>query len=96
MYRLSGKSDHSLPTPPDLSGAVAESMYSVPGHNKYDLTFHSNLQLRAAFRWGTQDLSSWAEQHYVSALYKGITLFLQKNSAAVKWDKLSDIKPLSL
>ncbi len=89
-----GKSDRTIAKlPPDLSGKVSENgIRSLPGHNKYDLGY-SIGELRPtfvqAFKWGSQDLSSWAETHYVKVEYKGMTLYLLKNSPAVLWEKIN-------
>ena len=88
-----GKSDRYIAQlPPDLSGAVAWSgMNSVPGHNKYDLNYSiKTLQPTFVenFQWGAQDLSQWAETHYVKVEYNGISLFLLKDSPSVYWNKV--------
>lgn len=86
-----GKSDkHVAQLRPDLSGAVDWlHMSIVPGHNKYDLTYSIQLLLPTyvqGFKWGQQDLTSWAEDYYVSMEYHGVPLFLRRDSAAVLWD----------
>jgi arabinofuranosyltransferase len=88
-----GKSDRYIAQlPPDVSGSVAWSgMNSVPGHNKYDLNYSiKDLQPTYVedFQWGAQDLSQWAEDHYVKVEYQGITLFLLKDSQSVYWGKI--------
>jgi arabinofuranosyltransferase len=88
-----GKSDrHIAKLPPDLSGKVSgNGIKSLPGHNKYDLSY-SIGKLRPTFvqefKWGGQDLSSWAETRYVKVEYKGMLLYLLKNSPAVLWDRI--------
>ncbi len=90
-----GKSDrHIAKLPPDLSGKVsANDIKKTPGHNKYDLSY-SIKKLRPTFvqefKWGDQDLSSWAETSYVKVEYKGMRLYLLKNSPAVLWDRIKD------
>ena len=85
-----GKSDpYVARLEPDLSGSVAwAGMYSVPGHNKYDLHY-SIQQLRPTyvqgFRWGTQDVGTWAEDYYAIVDYRGVRLFLLRSSVAVDW-----------
>ena len=88
-----GKSDRYIAhLPPDLSGEVsAHGIKSLPGHNKYDLNY-SIQQLQPtyvqSFRWGTQDLTPWAESRYVNVNYKGVSLYLLKDSPAVLWDRI--------
>lgn len=90
-----GKSDRYIAhLPPDLSGKVEMlGMKSPPGHNKYDLNY-SIKQLQPTyvqdFKWGTQDLTVWAETKYVEVEYKGITLFLRRDSPAVLWGKINN------
>ncbi len=88
-----GKSDPYIANlPPDTSGQIAwDGMNSVPGHNKYDLNY-SIKQLQPtyvqALEWGGQNLSEWGGEHYVRANYKGVRLYLLKDSPHVDWDKL--------
>jgi hypothetical protein len=90
-----GKSDRYIAKlPPDLSGKVSgNGVKSLPGHNKYDLSY-SIGKLRPTFvqefKWGGQDLSIWAETRYVEVEYKGMLLYLLKNSPAVQWDRIND------
>lgn len=92
-----GKSDRYIAhLPPDLSGSLSlGGMKSPPGHNKYDLNY-SIKQLRPTyvqdFKWGTQDLTTWAESVYTEVQYKGVVLCLLRNSPAVRWDKLNNIQ----
>ncbi len=88
-----GKSDpHVARLAPDLSGRVAwAGMYTVPGHNKYDLGW-SIARLRPTyvqgFAWGRQDLSAWARAHYDSVTFAGVGLHLLRGSPAVRWERL--------
>lgn len=88
-----GKSDRYIAgLSPDISGAVSwNGTDSVPGHNKYDLNY-SIKTLEPTYvqgvRWGTQDLSEWAETRYIRVRYVGVRLFLLKDSPAVLWNKL--------
>jgi hypothetical protein len=88
-----GKSDRYIANlPPDLSGKVgANGVSSLPGHNKYDLSY-SIGKLRPtfvqAFKWGSQDVSGWAETDYVKVEYKGMLLYLLKDSPTVLWDRI--------
>ncbi len=90
-----GKSDRYIAhLPPDLSGNVSMfGMKSPPGHNKYDLNY-SIKQLQPTyvqgFKWGTQDLTDWAETMYIEVEYKGTTLFLLRDSPAVLWEKINN------
>lgn len=92
-----GKSDKYIANlPPDLSGAIrGAAMLTVPGHNKYDLNY-SIKTLQPTYiqedKWGVQDLTAWRATHYVSVDYKGVYLFLLKNSPEVLWDKI-DVTP---
>jgi len=89
-----GKNDPYIARlPPDLSGKVSwNGMYSVPGHNKYDLNY-SIKQLFPTYIqspvWKGQDLSSWASDHYVVVHYRGVGLYLKKGAPEVKWELLS-------
>lgn len=87
-----GKCDRYIASlPPDLSGKIGwRGMNSVPGHNKYDLNYSiKSLQPTYVemFKWGSQDLSQWAMDKYVSVRFAGGGLFLRKDSPAVLWDK---------
>ena len=88
-----GKSDPYIANlPPDLSGKIGwNGMNSVPGHNKYDLNY-SIVELRPTYVqdlvWGGQDLSSWGMEHYASVRYKGVRMYLLKDSPAVDWEKV--------
>ncbi len=85
-----GKSDPTIAAlPPDTTSEVS----GLPGHNKYDLTYSIQQLLptySAGFSWGTQDLSAWREVHYREVNYKGVKLFLLKDSPAVRWELLED------
>ncbi len=76
-----GKSNSDIAhLPPDMSGAVSWfGMSSVPGHNKYDLTY-SIIMAKPTYVeglvWGRQDLTEWAENRYVKVDYDGVTLYL--------------------
>ncbi len=89
-----GRTDpHIAMLPPDLSGDIAWSgMYSVPGHNKYDLTY-SIIQLQPTFietaRWGSQNLTAWVMAHYAAVSYEGVNIWLRKDDPAVYWTLLS-------
>lgn len=76
--------------PADLSGALTvNGMYSVAGHNKYDLLY-SIEQLRPTYiegsAWGRQDVTPWVKMHYVQLEYKGAQLWLKRGAAEVRWD----------
>jgi hypothetical protein len=77
--------------PADLSGKVSwRGMYSVPGHNKYDLNYSiKTLQPTYVenFKWGSQDVSHWALDKYVLIRFPGGGLYLLKDSPAVLWNK---------
>ncbi len=85
-----GKSDPYIAAlPPDTTSEVS----GLPGHNKYDLVY-SIQQLQptysAGFKWGAQDLTAWREEHYREVTYKGITLYLLKDSPAVRWELIDN------
>jgi len=88
-----GKSDSYIARlPPDLSGAISWSgMNSVPGHNKYDLTY-SIVLLKPEYVpnlfYGGQDVSSIVGDNYIEVKYRQITLHLLKNSSNIKWEKI--------
>ncbi len=88
-----GKSDSYIARrPPDMSGSVSWSgMSSVPGHNKYDLSY-SLVSLEPTFAegfaYGNQDMSEWAATRYTVVQYKGITLRLLRGSSDVAWQNL--------
>ncbi len=87
-----GKNDpHVASLPPDLSGAIAwDGMRTVPGHNKYDLSY-SILSLRPVYvercRWGRQDVCAWFDEHYREVVFKGQRLFFLRDSPFVDWRK---------
>ncbi len=67
-------------------------MNSVPGHNKYDLNYSiETLQPTyvQGFVWGSQDITEWAKSRYTQVQYRGVTLFLLKDSPAVYWEKVN-------
>lgn len=92
-YDFYGKSDAYIARlPPDLSGEVSwDGMQSVPGHNKYDLTY-SIQRLMPTYveivKVGQQDLSLWSTTWYERVEAHGITLFFLKGSPDVLWDKI--------
>ncbi len=75
-----GKSDrHIAQLAPDLSGKVRwNGMRSVPGHNKYDLSYSiATLQPTyvQSFVWGSQNITDWAKPRYTKVQYCGVELF---------------------
>jgi hypothetical protein len=91
-----GKSDRYIASlPPDVSGQSAGfGMNSMPGHNKYDLTYSIQTLLPTyvqEFDWGTQKLSTWAEDYYVRVKYNDAKLYLLKDSPHVRWDRVKVI-----
>jgi arabinofuranosyltransferase len=86
-----GKSDKYIARlPPDLTGtAHYYKMLSLPGHNKYDLNY-SIKTLRPTYvqiaGWGNQILDDWVEARYATVNYKGVKLYLRKDSEDVLWD----------
>ena len=91
-----GKSDPQIADrKPDLSGTVsAHGMSSLPGHNKYDLTA-SIVERQPTYiqntRWGSDDVTAWASNHYISVSHMGATMLLLKDSPDVIWERLENI-----
>jgi hypothetical protein len=90
-----GKSDKYIARlQADLSGVVSwDGMYSVPGHNKYDLDYSIKNLLPTYIQypaWKGEDLSAWAVDHYQALYYKGILLWLKRGAPEVRWDLLPD------
>jgi hypothetical protein len=92
-HDMLGRTDAYIASlPADISGATGwGGMISVPGHNKYDLEY-SVKQLRPTYveasAWGRQDITAWMEQRYERVNYKGVELWLLKDSPDVKWELL--------
>lgn len=84
-----GKSDTYIA---HLSKIEKSTVNTLPGHNKFDLRY-SILELKpdyvAGFEWGGIDISSEAKDLYELVKYKGVNLYLLKNSEQVNWDLLS-------
>ena len=84
-----GKSD---PYIAHLSTIEKSTVNTLPGHNKFDLRY-SILELKpdyvAGFEWGGIDISAEARDLYERVKYKGVNLYLLKDSSQVKWDLLS-------
>jgi len=84
-----GKSD---PYIAHLSTIEKSTVNTLPGHNKFDLKY-SILELQpdyvAGFEWGGIDISAEARDLYQRVKYKGVNLYLLKDSSQVKWDLLS-------
>lgn len=83
-----GKADEYIAhLAPDQTSRVS----SMPGHNKYDLTY-SIQQLKPTyaqgFVWGEQDLNEWKAGIYREVEYKGVKLNLLLDSPAVRWELL--------
>ena len=73
----------------DTSGSVSlDNLNSVPGHNKYDLNY-SIKTLRPTyvqgFKWGSQNLTDWAESVYTTIEYQGVEILFLKDSPFVLW-----------
>jgi hypothetical protein len=98
-----GKMDpHIAQLPPDLSGALSNprGMYSIPGHNKYDLNYtfkekNPDVIVYLAFNghvcsWGQQNLEDWCKANYRLIDYKGVKLLLRNSSQKILWGKLTN------
>lgn len=95
-----GKTDEYIASlPPDTSGKISwRGMKSVPGHNKYDLTY-SIVKKRPTYvqdgRWGGQSVFDFLKAHYRGVYYKGVPLMLLRESPSVNWDLLDRNLPAS-
>lgn len=98
-----GKADPYIASlPADVSGSVAWcGMYSVPGHNKYDLSYSLVARRPTYVQWffhGTQDYSAFGREHYVKVTIDGVSLSLLEGSPDIDWARvreLSGSSPLS-
>jgi len=84
-----GKSDTYIAHLPPVEGTTVNTL---PGHNKFDLTYSIiNLQpdYVPGFAWGGQDITAEARPLYVHAEYKGVEMYLLKDSRKVNWDLLT-------
>jgi len=88
-----GKNDPYIANlPADVSGSVGwGGMYSVPGHNKYDL-YYSILSRRPTyvegFSWGAQDLYPILKNLYVEVSSPGPDPALLRGDPAVRWETI--------
>lgn len=89
-----GKSDkHIAQLAPDISDhPIWNGLRTIPGHNKFDLDY-SIRTLRPTyaqgFAWGDDNISDWGKSAYTQGNYRGVSLYLLKDSPAVSWDRLS-------
>lgn len=85
--------------PPDLSGVLSNrGMFSIPGHNKYDLNYslltkQPDVIVYLSFAdsycaWAKQNLEAWCKDNYRLVTYKGAQLLLKNNSNHVMWNKI--------
>lgn len=93
-----GKTDPRIAhLPPELGGASRRgSMLTWPGHNKYDLEY-SIGELRPTyvqqFDWGRQHLGDLRREAYVQVAYKGVSLWLLRDSPSVLWGEVRPTQP---
>jgi len=93
-----GKTDPRIAhLPPELGGASRRgSMLTWPGHNKYDLEY-SIGELRPTyvqqFDWGRQHLGQLRREVYLQVAYKGVSLWLLRDSPSVLWDEVRPTQP---
>ena len=93
-----GKTDPRIAhLPPELGGASRRgSMLTWPGHNKYDLEY-SIGELRPTyvqqFDWGRQHLGELRREAYVQVAYKGVSLWLLRDSPSVLWGEVRPTQP---
>lgn len=90
---------------PDLSGALTSSrgMYSVPGHNKYDLNYSFKEKKPDVIgylsfyghtcTWARDNLEDWCKNNYYLVEYRGAKVFLRKDSKNILWGKLGASNP---
>ena len=96
-----GKNDPYIAgLPADISGAFRwGGMYSVPGHNKYDLEY-SILARRPTyvewFGWGSQDLTPIVKDLYVEVSVPGPDPAFLLGDPAVRWDLIPPEKLIYL
>ena len=102
-YDFLGKCDPYIASlSPDLSGAMAtQGMFSMPGHNKYDLQ-HSILKklptFVEGFKFGRQNVTQEANKFYIPvhvtfttwSSFDKNTILLLKESSNVKWGELKE------
>lgn len=93
-----GKTDpHIAHLQPELGGASRRgSMLTWPGHNKYDLEYSIGQLLPTyvqQFNWGRQNLSQLKDRTYQAGEYRGIRLWLLKDSTYVLWSRLTPSEP---
>lgn len=73
----------------DVSGYIAWcGMYSVPGHNKYDLNYSIGERRPTYVQWfrhGSQDMTHLARALYTQVTIQGISLWLLRDSPDVDW-----------
>ncbi len=92
-----GKSDAYIAhLPPRLVGGPRWfNMISVPGHNKYDLTY-SILKLQPswteALKWYGSDVTAQAP-NYQPMTYFGATTYLNTDSPDIDWEKVKEFDP---
>jgi hypothetical protein len=71
-------------------------MLTWPGHNKYDLEY-SIGELRPTyvqqFDWGRQHLGDLRREAYVQVAYKGVSLWLLRDSPSVLWGEVRPTQP---
>ena len=81
--------------PPDTSGSVSwAGMFSVPGHNKYDLDYSIKKLMPdyvEGLRYGRQNLSEWGSDRYLEISWHDVKLYLKKASPNVFWHKIAKL-----
>lgn len=96
-----GKTDPVIARlPPDLSGAISwNGMNSVPGHNKYDLTY-SIQQLMPSYvqslGYARQDITAWGQQYYEWMCYNDIGGYILIEAAVPGASEGTDCPPPAL
>lgn len=78
--------------PPDMSGVFGfNGMYSVPGHNRYNLHYSiEQLQpdVTEAISYARDNVQSWAQLRYLKVRVDGWPFLVKKDSKAILWDRV--------
>jgi hypothetical protein len=91
-----GKMDPVIAALPVRRGVPWNKPGSMPGHNKYDLEISLRQKRPTVIQWngsvpctwGTQDLSGWCKENYLAVRVPGDVLLFDKQSSAVRWDRI--------
>lgn len=92
FWGLSDK--HIAQLPPIHSGSeILNGNNYLPAHNKHDLNYSIKILKPTYVQFGfesvDQDLSEWAKSRYILVNYRGVDLYLLKDSPEVFWEKIN-------